>query len=242
MDFPVAPCNPHPHGRSSCHATSLGMGHRLRLCICTYMFLSRSFVAHFAIKHYYHNHPDHSLTISTDSHSLLKAMEYRPPVTHHLGSLLSVRPGPINLLRLSSHGGISGNELADKTPPATLRNPSPTRSRDTSATKHSQIHHKLIDGQRRFVAGFPGLKIAMPQAIVRMRSSLHAFELVTLLCCKSAPISPTPPQTHYVPFAKRSRRQSSTSCGDGPGSMQRDTTSLEVPSAPQGPYRRCWRS
>ncbi len=44
------------------------------------------------------NHPEHSLTICTDSQSLLKAIERRSPVTHHLRALLNARPGLTTLL------------------------------------------------------------------------------------------------------------------------------------------------
>ncbi len=37
------------------------------------------------------NHPEHSLTICTGSQSLLKAIERRSQVTHHLRSLLNAR-------------------------------------------------------------------------------------------------------------------------------------------------------
>ncbi len=59
------------------------------------------------------NHPEYSLTICTDSQSLLKAIERRSPVTHHLRSLLNAQPGPTNLLWLPGHKGIPGTELAD---------------------------------------------------------------------------------------------------------------------------------
>ncbi len=35
------------------------------------------------------NHPEYSLTICTDSQSLLKAIDRRSPVTHHIRSLLN---------------------------------------------------------------------------------------------------------------------------------------------------------
>ncbi len=38
------------------------------------------------------NHPEYSLTICTDSQSLLEAIERRSPVTHHIRSLLNGRP------------------------------------------------------------------------------------------------------------------------------------------------------
>ncbi len=59
------------------------------------------------------NHPDHSRTISTDSQSLLKAIERQSLVTHHLRSLLNVRPGLPTLLWISGHKGIPGYVHAD---------------------------------------------------------------------------------------------------------------------------------
>ncbi len=73
------------------------------------------------------NHSEHSLTICTDSQSLLKAIEHRSPVTHHLRSLLNARMGPITLLWVRGYKGASGNELADtdtKTAPTTTSDPS----------------------------------------------------------------------------------------------------------------------
>ncbi len=59
------------------------------------------------------NRPEYSLTICTDSQSLLKAIERRSPVTHHLRSLLNARPGPTSLLWIPRHKEIPSNELAD---------------------------------------------------------------------------------------------------------------------------------
>ncbi len=73
-------------------------------------------------------HPEYSLTICTDSQSLLKAIERRSLVTHHLRSLLYARPGPMNLLWIPGHKGIPGNELADTAAKAaTLTNSDPPR-------------------------------------------------------------------------------------------------------------------
>ncbi len=72
------------------------------------------------------NHPDHSLTIFTDIQSLLKAIECRSPVVHHLRSLLNARLGRTTLLWIPGHKGIPGNELADteaKTAASTTSDP-----------------------------------------------------------------------------------------------------------------------
>ncbi len=49
------------------------------------------------------NHPEYLFTICTDSQSLLKAIEGRSPVTHHLRSLVNARPGPTSLLWIPGH-------------------------------------------------------------------------------------------------------------------------------------------
>ncbi len=59
---------------------------------------------------------NYPFTICTDSHSLLKAIERRSPVTHHLRSLLNARPGPTTFLWVSGRKGIPINELADTKP------------------------------------------------------------------------------------------------------------------------------
>ncbi len=58
------------------------------------------------------NHSEHSLAICTDSQSLLKAIDRRSPVTHHLRSLLDNRPHPTTLLWVPGQLGTPGNELA----------------------------------------------------------------------------------------------------------------------------------
>ncbi len=56
------------------------------------------------------NHPEHSLPICTDSQSLLKAIERRSPVTHHIRSLLNARPAPttnsFTTSKLADSGGV----------------------------------------------------------------------------------------------------------------------------------------
>ncbi len=60
------------------------------------------------------SHPDHSLTICTDSQSLLRSIEFRSPVTHHLRSILNTQPGSTALLWVTGYKGILGDELAPK--------------------------------------------------------------------------------------------------------------------------------
>ncbi len=55
------------------------------------------------------NHTEYALTICADSQSLLKSVEGRPLVTHHLRTLLNARPGPTSLLWLPGHKAIPGN-------------------------------------------------------------------------------------------------------------------------------------
>ncbi len=134
------------------------------------------------------NHPEYSLTICTDSQSLLKAIERRPSVSNHLRSLLNAPPGPTNLLWIPGHKGFPGNELADTAAKAAaltnsdLPGISPLPPRDPSSAGRLQIHHRQIRGQRRCMVGSPGPKIAWPLAIERKRSSLRACEPATLYC------------------------------------------------------------
>ncbi len=94
------------------------------------------------------------------------------------------------------------------------------------------------------MAGSPSQRIARPLATEQTQSSLRACEPVTLHCCKPTPISSTPPQTPWVPFAKRSRRRSNTGYGGAPGSMQPFKTYLEAhlhPSRSLPPtLKGCW--
>ncbi len=83
-------------------------------------------------------------------------------------------------------------------------------------------------------------------ASVRTRSSLRAFDPVTLLCWKPAPISSTPLQTHCALFVKRSYGHSNTDCEDAPDSTRRDITPREVLFRPSRSVslnlKGCWHS
>ncbi len=91
------------------------------------------------------NHPEYSLTICTDSQSLLKAIERRSPVTHHLESLLNARPGPTTLLWIPGHKGIPGNELADTAAKAAATTTSDPPRPIFYASARSLIRRTLIN-------------------------------------------------------------------------------------------------
>ncbi len=81
--------------------------------VFTSSFAEEAAVMQLALEWATTNHPEYSLTICTDSQSLLKAIGRRSPVTHHLISLLNGLPGPTSLLWIPGQKGIPGNELAD---------------------------------------------------------------------------------------------------------------------------------
>ncbi len=56
----------------------------LRDATFTSSFAEEAVAMQLALEWTTNNHPDHSLTICTNSQSLLKAIEHRSPVTHHL--------------------------------------------------------------------------------------------------------------------------------------------------------------
>ncbi len=91
------------------------------------------------------NHPENSPTICTDSQSLLKAIERRSPVTHHLRSLLNARPGPTSLLWIPGHKGITGNELTDTTAKTAASTTSDSPRPISYASGRSLIRRTLID-------------------------------------------------------------------------------------------------
>ncbi len=90
------------------------------------------------------NHLEYSLTICTDSQSLLKAVERRSPVIHHLRSL-NARPGPTSLLWIPGNKGIPGNELADTAAKAAALTTSDPPRPISYASARSLIHRTLID-------------------------------------------------------------------------------------------------
>ncbi len=73
--------------------------------------------------------------------------------------------------------------------PSSSAGPSPMHPQSPSFAEHSTSHHLLMSGQRRCTLNYPGLRIAKRLAIVRTRSSLHAFGTVTHLPWKRTPIS-----------------------------------------------------
>ncbi len=94
------------------HPTILYQSH-LRGAVFTSSFEEEAAAMQLTLEWATTNHPEYSLTIGTDSQSLLKAIKCRSPVTHHLRSLLNARPGPTSFLWIPGHKGIPGNELED---------------------------------------------------------------------------------------------------------------------------------
>ncbi len=90
--------------------------------------------------------------------------------------------------------------------------------------------------------------LVIPPEIYSQRTwpSLRVSEPATLHCWKPTQISSAPPQTPCIPFVKRSRRQSSTGCGDVRGSIQLYRTFLEVLLQPWSSLpptlKGCWRT
>ncbi len=91
------------------------------------------------------NNPGYSLTICTDSQSLLKAIERRSPVTHHLRLLFNTRPGPKALLWVLGHKENHGKELADtETKAAATTTSNPPRPTSYAAAR-TLIRRTLLD-------------------------------------------------------------------------------------------------
>ncbi len=126
-------------------------------------------------------------------HSNLVQQQTGSPVAIHLISLLNARPGPTLHLWILGHKGFPGNEFAI----TTLLGPSPTHPRDLSSTDRQQIHHHLIRGQRKCMADFGGLKMAISNRV--NRTLLHALKPVKFPYWKPTLTSLIPSRTHYAP-------------------------------------------
>ncbi len=117
----------------------------LRGAAFTSLFAEEAAAMQLALEWATTNHPEHSLTICTDSQSLLKAIERPSPVTHHLRSLLNARPGPTSFLWIPGHKGITGNGLADTAAKAAALTTSDPPRPIFYAPARSLIRRTLID-------------------------------------------------------------------------------------------------
>ncbi len=93
---------------------------------------------------------------------LLRTIECQSPATHHLRTQLNGHQGPTAFLGVQGPNGIPSKELAhaEAKTVATTINEFPTHTRGPSSAEHPPSHHKLIGGQRRFIAILSCPKIA----------------------------------------------------------------------------------
>ncbi len=154
-------------------------------------------------------HPEHTLTICTDSQSLLKAIERQSPVTHHLSWILNAPPDPNTLLWIPGHKGIPGNELAKEPLQPSMELLGPPNASTRSITRRTLIVTPLTNLRTAEVyGGFSWSKDGMATTKLVDACTLRACEPATLYCWKPTPTSSTLPQSLRVLFAKRSLRPS----------------------------------
>ncbi len=193
------------------------------------------------------NHPEYSLTICTDSQSLLKAIERRSPVTHRLRSLLNARPGPRSLLWIQGQKRNPRQRARrHRSQSSRFNHQRPPRPIFYASTR-SLIHRALIDPPptnsrtTEVYGGFSWSKDCMTtsnRAVAVLFARLRAGHTPLL---KAYGNLLDPSADPLCPL-----RRSNIGYGGAPGSMQLGRTYFEVLLHPsrslQPTLKRCWRS